>query len=402
VKKLLLALLLLSVAAVIVWGILRKNEPPSVNFARAKRQALLSTLPTNGKTEPEAWQAVRAETSGIASRVPVEDGQRVAAGAIIAVISDPALQAEIGTAEARLAEAQAHLNAVQAGGKPLDFTTIENELARAQFDLAQAQKTLASLERLKAKQAATQQEVDAARDKVQQSQIEIAGLEKRRKSFVAAPDVAAAKARLADAENALNLARSRAALTTVRAPVPGIVYGREARPGSYLEAGDLIANIGSLDQLRVRVFVDEPELGRVEVGQPVTITWDALPGRRWQGTVERKPSTIQTLGSRQVGEVLVSIVNEGHALVPGANVNAEIRAASVDNAIVIPKETLRHDSQGDYVYALKDGAIERRNVKRGIASITQVQITEGLNEGDAVALPGDVPLKPGDRVTAAF
>jgi HlyD family secretion protein len=160
--------------------------------------------------------------------------------------------------------------------------------------------------------------------------------------------------------------------------------------------------VGRMDQLLVRVYVDEPELGRVAVGQPVTITWDALPGRRWQGTVERKPSTIQTLGSRQVGEVLVSIVNEGHALVPGANVNAEIRAASVDNAIVIPKETLRHDSQGDYVYALKDGAIERRNVKRGIASITQVQITEGLNEGDAVALPGDVPLKPGDRVTAAF
>ena len=158
----------------------------------------------------------------------------------------------------------------------------------------------------------------------------------------------------------------------------GVVYGREARQGSYVEAGDLIANVGRMDQLRVRVYVDEPELGRVAVGQPVTITWDALPGRQWQGQVERKPSAIQALGSRQVGEVLCSIDNQGRALVPGTNVNAEIRTAVVDNALVIPKETLRHDAQGDYVYVLKGDTIERRAVKKGISSITQVQVVEGL------------------------
>ena len=51
-KKLLLFLLLAGVAAVIVWGVLRKSEPPKVNFARVKRQTLVSTLPTNGKVEP--------------------------------------------------------------------------------------------------------------------------------------------------------------------------------------------------------------------------------------------------------------------------------------------------------------------------------------------------------------
>jgi HlyD family secretion protein len=154
-----------------------------------------------------------------------------------------------------------------------------------------------------------------------------------------------------------------------------------------------------MDMVRVKVFVDEPELGRVEVGQPVTITWDALPGRQWQGRVERKPTAIQALGSRQVGEVICSIVNEGRALIPGTNVNAEIRTAVVESALVIPKETLRHDQQGDYVYVLKGDTVERRPVKKGISSLTQVQVVEGLNEGEAVALPGDVPLKAGDRVT---
>lgn len=401
-KKLVWALVLTGIAAAIVWGVLRKSAPPLVNFARVKRQTLVSTLPTNGKVEPVEWQAARAETSGVVSRMVGEDGQTVARGAVIAVISDPSLQADIETAQAKVAEAQASVASLTAGGRPAEFTEIDNSLSRAKFDLEQASKTLASLERLKEKNAATQQEVDAAREKVQQSQLEIAGLEKRRGSLVAQPDLTAAKARVADAEAALNLARSRGALSTVKAPLSGVIYGREARQGSYVNAGDLIANVGRMDQLRVRVYVDEPELGRVEVGQPVTITWDALPGRQWQGRVERKPTAIQALGSRQVGEVLVSIANEGRVLVPGTNVNAEIRAAVVENALVIPKETLRHDTQGDYVYVLKGDTIERRGVKKGVSSITQVQVLEGLSDGDAVALPADAPIKPGDRVTAAM
>ena len=133
-----------------------------------------------------------------------------------------------------------------------------------------------------------------------------------------------------------------------------------------MNAGDLIANVGRMDRLRVRVYVDEPELGRVAVGQPVTITWDALPGRQWHGQVDKKPITVQALGSRQVGEVICSIANDERALIPGTNVNAEIRTAVVENALVVPKETLRHDSSGDYVFALKGDTIERRAVKKGV------------------------------------
>jgi HlyD family secretion protein len=401
-KKLLLLALLAAIAAIIVWGVLRKGDPPKVSFARVKRQTLVSTLPTNGKAEPSLWQAVRAETGGIVSRAPVEDGQTVAAGTVLAAIADPSLQAEIDAAQAKLNEARANLASQEAGGKPAEFTDIENSLARARFDLEQAQKTLATLERLVARHAATQQEADAARDKVQQSELEIAGLDKRRRSLVSPTEVAAARARVGDAETALHLAERREALSLVRSPMAGVVYGREVRLGSYLNPGDLVANVGRMDRLRVRVYVDEPELGRVAVAQPVTITWDALPGRQWHGEVEKMPVAVQALGSRQVGEVICSIANEGRALIPGTNVNAEIRTAVVENAMVIPKETLRHDAQGDYVLALKGGAVERRAVKQGASSITLVEIVEGLGDADAVALPSDTPLRDGDRVTAAM
>jgi HlyD family secretion protein len=394
-----LVLLLAIVASVVGWGILRKNDPPHIGFARVKRQTLVSTLPTNGKVEPIEWQAVRAEIAGLVSRVPVQEGQPTAKGAPLAVLSEASVQADIAAAEAKVAEAQANVSALEAGGRPAEFTDIENSLARTRLELQHETEEYNALRRLAEKQAATAADVQAAQNKLRQSELAIAGLEKRRTSLVGQTEVAAAKARLSDAEVTLSVARRRAELIVVKAPMSGTVYGLAVRPGTYLNVGDLVANIGRMDQLRVRVYVDEPELGRVAEGQPVTITWQALPGRKWQGTVAQKPTSIQALGSRQVGEVLCTIENPGRELIPGTNVDAEIRTAVVENALVIPRETMRHDINGDYVLALKGETVERRTVKPGVSSVTQVQVVEGLSEGDAVALPSDVPVKAGDRVS---
>lgn len=397
-KKWVLALLV-AAAAVVGWGVLRKAAPPKISFTRVKRTTLISTLPTNGKVEPFDWQAIRSERAGILSHVLVRDGQRVTKGEVVASISDPSLQADLQGGEARVAEAQANLSALEAGGKPAELVEIENSLKQSQLQLQQQQKDYDALQRLAQKQAATAAEVDAAHQRVKQSETVIQGLEQRRTSLVAKSDVAAARARLQDAQASFNLARERASQSVVRAPMGGVVYGLAVRTGAYVNPGDLLANVGNLDRLRVRVYVDEPELGRVAEGQPVTITWQALGGKQWSGRVERKPTSIQPLGTRQVGEVICLIDNPQHELIPGTNVDATIRTAVVENALVIPKETLRHDSQGNYVLLLKNQAVDRRMVNTGVASVSEVQVTNGLAEGDFVALPSDTPLQPGDRVT---
>ena len=144
--------------------------------------------------------------------------------------------------------------------------------------------------------------------------------------------------------------------------------------------------------------MDEPELGRVRVGQPVKITWDGLPGRAWPGTVERKPVSIVPLGTRQVGEVQVTIDNPNHELVPGTNINAEIRTNVVENALALPKESIHRENAGIGVYLLQDNHIKWRLVKVGAASVTRAQIVEGLQDGDLVAMPSDHGLKDGDPV----
>jgi HlyD family secretion protein len=397
-KKLLAALLVVG-AAVLGLGILRKSSPPKVNFIQVQRITLTSTLATNGKAEPFAWQAIRAERAGIVTEVTVQDGQAVRKDEVLASISDPSLQTDIEGAEARVAEARANLSALEGGGKPAELAEIDNSLKQARLQLEQEQKDYASLQRLVEKQAATRVDRDAAGQKVQQSLTEIDGLEERRKSLVARSDVAAAQARLQDAEAALSLARERAAQGVVRAPLAGVIYDVKVRAGAYVNPGDLLANVGNLDRLRVRLYVDEPELGHLAVGQPVTITWEALQGKQWTGTVERKPTSVQPLGARQVGEVICLIDNPGHMLIPGTNVDSSIRTAVVANALVIPKEALRRDGQGTFVFRLQGDTIERCPVQLGNSSISEVQITAGLADGDRVAMPSDTPLKAGDRVT---
>jgi HlyD family secretion protein len=400
-KKLLLFLLLAAAAGLIGWGILRKNAPPTVGFAHVHGETLVSTLSTNGKVEPFEWRAVHAETKGMAGQVDVAEGRSVEQGAVLATVTDPSAKAELDAAEAKVSEAQANLASLESGPKPAELTEIDNGLARANVDVQQAERERAALERLAARQAATGAEVRAAGDKVEQLRVQMAGLEKRRRTMAAAPDVAAARARLQDTQAALDLVKRQAAQSEIHAPIGGVVYGLAIRPGAYLNPGDLVANIGLMNRLRVRVYIDEPELGRVAKQQPVTITWQALAGKQWQGVVEQMPTTIESLGSRQVGQVICVIENPGRELVPGTNVDALIRTAVVERALAIPKETLHHDAAGDYVLLLKGDTLERRMVKTGASSVTRIQITDGLVEGDSVAMPSDTALKAGDRVAVA-
>ena len=393
-KRVLLPLLVL-VAAVVWWAFHQKSQAPEVRFTRIQRETLISNLITNGKAEPVEWQEIRVDNSGRVTAVSVKEGQKVAKGALVATLSEPGLNEELTAAEARDAQARAALQTLSQGGKSVELAQIESDLEHTRADHEQALKEYNSLRRLHEKQAATTVDVEIAHAKVRDLELAQSALEKRRESLVSKQDVASATAHVDETGAVVRQARERVAQGAIRAPVSGVVYNLPARPGSYLNPGDLVASIGNIDHLRVRVYVDEPELGRVRVGQPVKITWDGLPGRSWSGTVEKKPVEIIPLGTRQVGEVQVTIDNPNHELAPGANVNAEIRTSVVENGVVVPKECMHRENGVVGVYVLKDDRIKWQPVKVGSASITRAQITEGLQEGDLAALPFDHPLKDG-------
>ena len=397
-----LLFLLIPVAVLLGWLYVRGSGPVEVPFMRVARETIVSTLNTNGKVEPIEWAAAHAAVGGPIQQIHVQKGQLVRKGQLLVTIGMPEVQSEMATARARIDAARAELETLNQGGRASEQAEVQSGLIRAKSELATAQAEYATLQRLVAKNAATKAELQVARQAVERAEQQIQSLERRRASLVTQPDRTAAQARLDEAQSGAAAASQRLATAQIQSPMSGILYRFEAKPGGYLNPSDLVAEVGRLNQLRVRVYVDEPDLGRVEKGMPVTITWDAMPGRQWKGFVESIPLQVIALGTRQVGEVICTIDNPDLTLVPGTNINAEIRSKVAENTIGVPKEVIRRQGAQTGVFLLDGSKIAWRPVRVGISSVTRVQILEGLKEGDAVALPIDKPMKVGDEVKPIF
>jgi len=396
-KKLFL-LLLVPVAALILWGFLKKSADPKVPFAKAARATITSTISTNGKVEPIEYADVRVEVAGLVNRLLVHQGDTVSKGQEMAELSQPGVAQELEAAEARAAQARADLETLQAGGRGSAIAELEGARNRLNAQRASAQHNLESLQHLLALKAATPYDVEQAAQVVNDIDVQMRALDQRRAALVGKGDVEAAQARLREAEANVSLAKSHIAENTIHSPLAGVVYDLPARAGAYLNPGDPIGSVGKLDPVRVRVYVDEPELGRVAQGEKVRITWDALPGREWTGVVEKRPTEVVPLGSRQVGEVLCTIGNPNRDLVPGTNVNAFILTNVVTDALTILKTALRHEN-GLGVYLLRqDNTIHWQTVTTGVSDAFRVEALTGVHEGDAVAVSSEQPLKDGMKV----
>ena len=227
---------LVPVVVLIVWLMARGTPPPEVTYVHPIRETIVSTLTTNGKVEPVDWAAVNTEVAGPVLAVPVERGQKVHKGQILATIGSAEAQAELAAAGSRVDAARAEVQTVESGGRAPDRAEIESGLARARADLATAQNEAAALERLVAKNAATQAELTAARDAVQKAQLQIQSYERRRESLVTQPDRRAAQARLEEAQSGLAAARRRITNSQVLSPMDGILYSLDLKARSLRAA----------------------------------------------------------------------------------------------------------------------------------------------------------------------
>jgi len=398
-KLIAVAILLLSlVLAGMFW--LRSGGPREVSYVLAKRHRLAAALTTNGKLEPAIRAIVRANTEGWVRQVKLEVGQRIRQGDVLVTVENPMLADGLNSAEAVLTQAQAELGELERGGSEAILAEIDTSMARVRGEADAARKEAASLDRLVARQAATQVEADQAHAKVRVAEQEISSLAKKRSTLVPASSRAILKSRIQQAESAVALARKRIEDAIVRSAVDGVVYDVAIQSGSFVHAGDEIVSVGKMNPLRVVVFVDEPELGRVVKGQKVEISWDAEPGRKWEGTVEGVPTQVVPLNNRQVGEVICQIQNPDGRLPAGANVNVSITTKIEESALTVPKEALRRSGVQDTLLVVAGDHVELRVVKIGITTLTEAQVLSGLEEGDRVVLATEPPLVSGEKVRA--
>lgn len=392
---------LVALLAAAIWWALKPSAPPEIDIAAVERGRLVSELATNGKTEPAHWIPVQAAREGRVVEVSVELGKPVTEGQPLARLAAPEADAELAAARARVERARAALAPVEQGGRRAELAELDGTIARLRAERESALRDEQSLERLLEKNAATRTERDAARDRRVRLDFEIRSSEAKRAALVEPAERASAKAALDEAQRQLAAVEARLEDAIIRAPRSGIVYDLSIRAGDWLGRGAPVARIGSLEQLRVTVYVDEPELGGLALRQPVTVTWDALPRKEWRGAVERLPRQIVSLGSRQVGEVVSIVENPALELPAGANVNARIVLQTIENAISIPKEALRREGDKYGVFVVNGDRVHWRAVETGATSVTRIEIRSGLREGERIALAGEETLRDGMNVRVA-
>jgi HlyD family secretion protein len=367
-----------------------------VSVVKPVRQTISSFITTNGKVEPIHGFEAHAPLAGTVQKLLVKEGDRAKAGQLLLVLDDSRARADLATAQTRLKGAQERYANLLAGGTEPQLLSRRSELQKATTECDSAERQLAALQRLLQSGAATTDEVAAASDRLARAKADLAQLQSQVRYTPLEQE--RAQGEIDDSKANVQLAEEILRNCNVRSPYDGTVYFIPVRAGAFVNVGDLLLQVANLSQLQVRAFVDEPEIGRLAIGETVRITWDALPGHTWQGAVTTLPSTVVSRGSRVVGEIFCKFDNSDRLLLPNVNVSTTIIASSKEDTLTLPREAVREDSARNYVYLLQNGHLHRQDVKLGISNLTRVEILSGISESDVIALQSFSPAPMSEGV----
>lgn len=377
----------LAVVLVVVFltakSMLRDRLP--VRAVQVKSEELLNTVSTNGRVEPEQNYQFFSPVATSVKAVLVQAGDVVPGGKLLVSLDDVETRARVASAESGVKAAQAALDAALHNGTQQERQGAAAEIAREKLQLNQAQHDVDALTKLAATGAASAGEVSSARQQLAVAQANLTASEQSAQSRYSSQEVARAQAALADAQAGLAAAQHVEAQTSIRAPIAGTIYSLDVTPSSFTEAGKLLLQMADLKKQRVRAYFDEPDLGRLSVGQKALMQWDAKPGQQWHGHIVRTPVTVITYGTRTVGEVIVAIDDASDGLLPDTNVTVAVTISSQADALSMPREALHSENGQYFVYKIVGEQLQRTKVTIGAPNLTQVPILSGLKEGDWVA-----------------
>jgi len=267
---------------------------------------------------------------------PVDEGQVVQAGQLLARLDARDLEQQAAGRLADVATTKAALSALLAGSRPEEIEASKAALEQASADLRRLepdearvrdlyQKGILSVRDFEASRGA----FEAARGKVRQAEQQYALVKKGPRK----EDIDQARARFESASQGLALAQTQLGYATLVAPTAGVILSKNVEPMEYVAPGTAVVTLANLGQVWLRAYVEEADLGRVKVGQKANVTSDTYPGKRYEGRVsfisseaEFTPKSVQTRKERAklVYRIKIDLPNPAMELKPGMPVDAEI------------------------------------------------------------------------------
>ncbi|HEX3354865.1 MAG TPA: efflux RND transporter periplasmic adaptor subunit [Terriglobales bacterium] len=376
----------IAAAVVLLASFMSRGEIVPVRVATVERSTIRSLVSTNGKVEPLQNFEAHAPVGTTIKKLLIKEGQPVKKGQLLVQLDDAEASSQAARALSQVRAAQAQTSAVQSGGTREEVLTLDSQLVKARNSRDTAQRNLEALRRLQENGAASPGEVKQAEDQLAAAESDLKLIQEKQKGRYSAPEIAHVEAQTSEAQSAYNAAEDVLRQLNIRAPFDGIVYSLPVHQGTYVNPGDLVLQEADLSKVLVRAYVDEPDVGRLAHGQTIELTWDAMPGRTWQGTVNTVPSAVKLLGTRNVGEATCVVDNQDLKLLPNINVGVTIVTAEHRNALTVPREAVRLDDGKTFVFQVVNDELQRRDIQTSISNLTRVEVTGGVTDNAVLAL----------------
>lgn len=323
---------------VMIWSILilvfflvfnnfSQKKQPVLQFVQVKKQDIRSIVASSGSLTGKDVANLKFKSSGKLAYINVKAGSIVSGGEVIAGLDTQDLAIKLQQAENTYRDKQATAQKIEDDVK--DHASDETFVQRATRTTAQAAR-------------------DSAYDGVK------------------------------DAQRAFQDA-------VLVSPISGLVTQTTGIPGQNVSAADLIAQVVDNSQEVFDTDIDEADIGKISVGQSAEVTLDAYEDQVFNGTVVQVlPQTKTTSTNATVVTIRIKLNTTPKTFVNGLSGQASVILAEVKNALTVPQEALREEDSA--VFVRKNGNLSLVKVTPGIKSDTDVEIKEGLNEGDTVLL----------------
>ena len=380
------------------------NQPTTIDVTTT--QAVTKPIPTyfeaTGNLASDAQTDVAPAVAGKVLEVNFDVGSYVTKGSVMVRLDPRDAQIRLEQAEAQVVQLRRAVDTAVAAfrqaqirlglmvGESFNIETFsqvksvnanlvlaEKELARTQrlFDTGDVSRSI--LDQRRATRDALLGQLDEARSNAAVAAKAINSAEAQ---------VAAAKSAITTAETQVQQARKAVADTAIYAPISGYVSERTADPGEYLSPAAPNTKIGTIvrtSSLRMRIDVPEQSIGKVAVGQGISLQTSAYPDRNFAGTVVRILPNVNVTARTLVVEA--EVANGEGLLKPGQFATVRITQSKPEPAIMIPATAVKAEGDINKVYIVKDGAAREVLVQTGLLENGMIQIKTGVAEGDVVA-----------------
>lgn len=323
------------------------RSPTVVEAVVAKRDTIQVSVRSVGSLEADALVELRAETDGRISRVLFEEGGAVRRGQVLVLLDQDRLRSETEAAAAAVERAR------------VEAENLERQVERNRGLLESG--------------AISQQAYD--------------DLETRRET---------ARAALAEARAALQVARERLEDASVRAPFDGRAGERAIDPGDYVQRADPLVTVVDDDTLEMAFSVPERYVGRLRSGSPVRLTVQSYPDRTFEGAVTFVSPTVDP--TNRTVRLKARVPNPALELAAGQFANVELGLERRPDAVVVPEAAVVPQGGQTYVFLVQEGVARRQAVRLGERTPGIVEVTSGVRAGDTVVVAGQQKLQDGSPV----